>query len=222
MGYEILPNMKNYTKFADQKVKILDHGGVVAYVHDILASHVFDVTYNRCFVSFRLDFMPEIVFIGAYIQPESSPHFDADMFADLASHLLSLREKNLTPILGGDLNCRYGEMNHAFREQKLSYSVNADSSSNHHGRTYGVDMCNSCGVFPMNHLRMNNKDFPGDFTYQKAEKRSQIDFIYTDRIGVKTVIDFKIMNENWHLSDHKPVCLEIKAAESINLSHNQK
>ena len=218
MGYEILPNIKNYTKFADQSVKILDHGGIVAYVHNILASHVFDVTYSDCFISFRLDFIPEFVFIGAYIQPENSLHFDADMFGALGSHLILLREKNLTPILGGDLNCRFGEMNYAFREQKLSYTVNADSSSNHHGRTYGVDMCNSCGVFPLNHLRLNNITYPGDHTYYKAEKRSQIDFVYTDRIGAKAIIDFTIMNENWHLSDHRPVCLEIKAAESINCS----
>ena len=109
-------------------------------------------------------------------------------------------------------------MNYAFREQKLSYAVNTDSSSNHHGRTYGVDMCNSCGVFPLNHLRLYNKTYDGDFTYHKAEKKSQIDFVYTDRVGTKSIIDFVIMNEDWHLSDHKPVCLEIKAIESINCS----
>ncbi len=67
-----------------------------------------------------------------------------------------------------------------FREQKLSYAVNVDSSSNHHGRTYGVDMCNSCGVFPLNHLRLNNKTYSGDHTYYKAEKnRRSISFIQT-------------------------------------------
>ena len=52
MGYDILPSIKNYAKFADQNVRTLDYGGIVAYVENSLAPHVFDVKYNTCFISF--------------------------------------------------------------------------------------------------------------------------------------------------------------------------
>ena len=172
MGYDILPSIKNYKIFADQNVKVQDHGGVIAYVDNCLASHVFDVTYNTCFISFRLDHVPQYVFIGVYIQPEGSSHFDPNMYGALGSHLLSIYERKLVPILGGDMNCRFGDMNKAFQEQRLAYTENVDNVSNHHGRTYGVDICNSCKIFPLNHLRKCNKTYPGDFTYYKAEKKS--------------------------------------------------
>ena len=216
MGYDILPSIKNYTKFADQNVKSLDYGGIVAYVENSLAPHVFDVKYNTCFISLRLDHIPQFVFIGMYIQPERSSHFDSDMFGILGSYLLSLRERNLVPILGGDMNCRFGELSYAFQEQRLAYVENKDNTSNYHGRTYGIDLCNSCKIFPLNHLRMYNRTFPGDFTYHKADKKSQIDYVFTDRTGMKYIKNYEICSENWHLSDHLPLCLEIKASEAIN------
>ena len=68
----------------------------------------------------------------------------------------------------------------------------------------------------LNHLRMCGKTYPGDFTYYKAEKKSQLDFVFTDRVGMKYVKDYTICNENWHLSDHRPLCLEIRATEAIS------
>ena len=216
MGYDILPTIKNYTKLADQNVKSLDYGGIVAYVENSLAPHVFEIKYNTCFISLRLDHIPQFVFIGMYIQPEGSSHFDGDMFGILGSYLLSLRERNLVPILGGDMNCRFGELNIAFQEQRLAYTENKDSTSNHHGRTYGIDLCDSCKIFPLNHLKMYNRTFAGDFTYHKADKKSQIDYVFTDRTGLKYIEKFEICVDSWHLSNHRPLCLEIKASESIN------
>ena len=58
MGYDILPDISNYQKYMDQSISQINHGGVVAYVHISLVSHVFDVQYETCYVSFRLDFAP--------------------------------------------------------------------------------------------------------------------------------------------------------------------
>ena len=122
-------------KFSDPKVKRADYGGIVAYIENSLASHVFEMTFSKCFISFRLDHVPQFVFIGMYIQPEGSPHFDGNMFGILGDHLLSLNDKDLIPILGGDINCRFGDLNNAFQEQRLRYQENADNTSNHHGRS---------------------------------------------------------------------------------------
>ena len=193
----------------------MNHGGIVAYVERSIASNVFEIVYNECFVSFRLDFVPHLTLIGAYVQPESSPYFNPRMFHDLSSLILTLNERNLTPIVGGDLNCRFGDLNIAFQDRGLVYSENADRTSNHHGRTFGVDLCNSSEVFPINHLSYGKKKFNGEPTYFKGEKRSQIDFLYTNREGMKMVRNFAIISEDWHLSDHRPIAAEIATPEVI-------
>ena len=65
---------------------------------------------------------------------------------------------------------------------------------------------------------MYDKTYAGDFTYFKGYKKSQIDFVYTDRIGIKHFKTFDIVAENWHLSDHLHVFVEIESSEHINIS----
>ena len=176
-GYDALPVIDGYKLYADNDIRLLNHGGIAVYVENTTATHVFDVNYKTCFISFRLDYAPSFIFIGTYIQPESSPYFNEGMFCDLNELLLSACEKNLIPIMGGDMNCRYGNLNVTFSSMNILYSENIDENSNHHGRTYGIDLCTSANIFPLNHLKQ--KKFSGDFTYLKADKKSQIDFVYS-------------------------------------------
>ena len=132
--------------------------------------------------------------------------------------MLTSTQRGLIPILVGDTNCRYGNLNCVFREQNICFEENVVAISNHHGRTYGTDMCISCNIFPVNHLEMCNKTYAGDFTYFKGYKKLQRDFVYTDRIGIKHFKTFDIVAENWHLSDHRPVFVEIESSEHINIS----
>ena len=215
MGHGEIPDIKEYKKFADVTVRELNHGGIAVYLHKTIASSIFDITYNKCFISFRLNFAPHVIFIGAYIQPESSSYFSSTMFNDLSSFILSSIDKNLTPIMGGDINCRYGDMNHSFQNLGVRYNVNADPTINAHGRTYGTDLCKSSNIFPINHLVFGNRKFIGDFTYYKGEKKSQIDFVYTNRNGIKMIKSFSIISENWHISDHRPIGIEIVTPEVI-------
>ena len=218
MGYDIIPELKGYTKFADPNIHTINHGGIIAYVQNCYASHVFNLTYETCFIALRIDIVPRFSFIGTYIQPENSPYFKSTMFGELSSYILSLREKDLIPVMGGDINCRYGDLNHTFHEQNLSYSLNVDQTTNHHGRTYGPDMCNSCNIFPINHLKLGKEIFLGDFTYHKGNKKSQIDFVYTNKIGAKFIEDLSIPSEDWHLSDHRPITLQLITPQSVNVS----
>ena len=58
---------------------------------------------------------------------------------------------------------------------------------------------------PLNHLKYKNKKFIGDYTYEKAGKKSQIDYVLTDKEGRNLVSEFFIIQNDWFLSDHKPV-----------------
>ena len=103
MGYDIIPEIKNYTKFADSKIQVTNHGGVIAYVHSSISSHVFDVTFDNCFISLRIDLVPNFNFIGAYIQPENSPYFTSSLFCNLSSFLMAVAENGCIPIMGSEL-----------------------------------------------------------------------------------------------------------------------
>ena len=139
--YGALPNIKKYTKYADKNVIKCHYGGVTVYVRNELASHVFGIHFKSCFISFQLDFIPSFVFIGCYIQPENSKYFNPGMFSDLSILLMDLYERKMIPILGGDLNCRYGDLNSILPEYNLVYEKNVDLETNKHGRSFGNDMC---------------------------------------------------------------------------------
>ena len=165
-----------------------------------------------------MDFAPSYAFVGAYIQPESSRYYSTDLFSSLSNLLLDSNERNLTPILGGDLNCRFGDLNQAFQEKKLLYNKNVDTTDNYNGRNYGVDLCNACHIFPINHLKYKNKSFDGDYTYYKGNKRSQIDFVFTNFKGLKQIDCFSIIRDNWHTSDHLPIGVELQLPEAVDCS----
>ena len=85
LGFDFIPELKNYKKFADKNIVQLNHGGIVAYIASSIASHVFNITYHECYISLRLDFVPNILFVGTYIQPENSQYFSYSMFNDLSN-----------------------------------------------------------------------------------------------------------------------------------------
>ena len=138
------------------------------------------------------------------------------MFGDLAAFLKSLQEKKLNPIMGGDLNCRFGNLNLLRQDTRLLYGENADVSSNKHGLTYGKDLCMIGDVFPLNHLIYRGRTFDGDCTYFKGNKKSQIDYVFINKNGMKLVENFSIQKDDWHLSDHRPILVTIHAARMFN------
>ena len=49
----------------------------------------------------------------------------------------------------------------------------------------------------------------GDFTYQKGDLKSQIDFVLIDAEGKKLINKFCVMQEDWVISDHKHIFLDL-------------
>ena len=120
-----------------------------------------------------------------------------------------------------------------------------DTSSNNHGLIYGEDLCvvgdilpngtdlcvvgdifpngtDLCvvgDIFPINHLLYRNKIFPGDFTYFKGDKKSQIDFVYTCKHALEYITKFEIHKENWHISDHRSIAITTSAPKHISCAN---
>ena len=170
------------------------------------ASNIFDLSYDECYVSFRLDIAPTYLFGGVYINPENSKYFTPEMFAELDSLLVRCDENDYIPYIGGDFNSRLDDFN--LLCSSCHYESNVDKTTNSHGRIFMADICKRNNVYPFNHLKYKGVSYDGDFTYYKNEKMSQIDLVLTNDKG-KNVKSFKIVDCNWHISEHRPVNVNI-------------
>ena len=183
------------------------------YIKSNIATNIFDITYNQCFITFRLDFTPNEMFGGVYIQPKGSRYYSDNMFADVDAMLTKCVQNGYIPFFGGDFNSRLGNLNELASTWK--YEDNCDTRSNSHGRTLMTDICKRNKMYPVNHLKHKGIVFDGGFTYIKNDKKSQIDYVITNRQGRGNIVSFHIIKTNWHISDHRPIALEITCNNEI-------
>ena len=214
LAYSALPEIDNYTVFSNPENRYCKHGGIALYLKDNIATHIFDITYNECFIMFRLDFAPSRMFGGVYMYHERSVYYEDRMFADVDKMLSKCNEMGIIPFIGGDFNARVGDLN-SFTGYAWKYEENCDVISNSHGRTMMKDICRRNKMYPINHLIYRKKVFAGDFTFIRDNNKSQIDFVITSSHGRNEVISFEVLKTNWHMSDHRPITIQIKTYSEI-------
>ena len=218
LGYSALPIIKNFTIIADPDKKVCSHGGIVWYLKNHLARHIFQTCFRDSHISFRLAVIPKFVFFGVYIQPEGARYFDATMFSSLSSDIIDTTNKGLVPIIGGDFNARAGNINDwLLGGTSWSYNENIDKTTNKHGRTFFKDLCLTAGIMPINCLAFKS-NIDNKYTYYSGQGKSQIDFALTNLAGRRFINSFKVINHNWHLSDHCPIHLDLSLKFDIDLS----
>ena len=170
LGHGNYPVFKDFTTISDPTITACQHGGFAWYVKDSLCGHLVGLSYGSSFIAFSLDIFPHVVFVGTYIKPENSAHFDPVMFTDLASFIMDCHERNKVVFIGGDFNSRPGDLNNIRLDNNWRYEENIDKNNNSHGQTFFKDFCTTADVMPLNHLRYKNRKFCGDYTYEKAGK----------------------------------------------------
>ena len=217
LGHDALPSFKDYTTVADPSQKICTCGGIAWYVRNSLAKHMFQVQFNEAYISFRLRLAPKIVFIGVYVQPEGARNFNVHMFADVGALLADCDQKGLVPYVGGDFNSRPGDLHLINTDTTWTYESNIDNKTNKHGKTFFHDICCAGNLKPINGMKYYGKTFDNNFTFIRSNGQSQIDFCLTNTTGRKTMKNFKILVDDWHISDHRPISLEVEVECKIDL-----
>ena len=84
------------------------------------------------------------------------------------------------------------------------YRANPDTFTNSHGKIL-KSICKNSNCVLLNNLEYNTKIFDGDYTFEKAGKKSQNDFCITNVAGLRTVERFSIHNLEFNFSDHRPI-----------------
>ena len=217
LGYDALPSFKDFTIVADPSKKICTYGGIAWYVRNSLAKYMFQVQFNEAYISFRLKLVPNFVFIGVYVQPEGARNFNVHMFAEVGALLADCDQKGLVPYVGGDFNSRPGDLHLINSDTTWTYEPNIDSKTNKHGKTFFRDLCCAGNVKPINGMKYYGKTYDNNFTFIRSNGQSQIDFCLTNATGRRTIKNFTILVNDWHLSDHRPISLEINAECKIDI-----
>ena len=117
-----------------------------------------------------------------------------------------------------DITLHIGDPDTLVYSSSWVYNENIDKITNKHGPTLLRDLCMTCDVMPINCVKYRNKEIDNNFTYHSGSSKSQIDFALTDDQGRKNICRFKIISHDWHLTDHRPIVLEIDVTPEIDLS----
>ena len=206
-----LPTISGFDKIGDPNVPLLQsHGGLVVYIRSSIYQHIQLVRFSKCSISFKFSFAPTIAFMGVYIYPYDSLNYDIMDFAILSAEIEFWQNSGCIPFVGGDMNSRLGDLNCiAATSLTWCYDDNVDQTINQHGKSL-TNICEVQRLLPINHMIYYGKHFDGGYTYFKAGKMSQIDFILTNNQGRRLISNFQIMQTGWHESDHLPLTLSLK------------
>ena len=129
--------------------------------------------------------------MGVYIYPPSSSNYKDTDYSVVINEINYWMCKGYNPYIGGDFNSRIGDINLvSAKSLKWRYEVNADMKTNMN-QIHFRNMCETLKILPLNHMIYLKKIFEGGFTYYKANKTSQIDFVLTNNSGRRNIVDFR-------------------------------
>ena len=211
-----MEDIENFVKFGDPNFPLFQkHGGIAVFVNSVYAQYIIDMRFTKCSISFSISVFPNIFFMGVYVYPSSSNNYRETDFAIVINEANYWMTKGFHPYIGGDFNSRIGDLN-VISKKSLNwrYTDNCDSGINDN-KIFFTDMCDILNILPLNHCIYLKKLFDGDFTYFKANKKSQIDFVLTDNVGRRNVDQFVIVHSGWHFSDHLPIDTDVRCKFEI-------
>jgi exonuclease III len=179
-------------------------GGLIILIKNTIKSYVMEI--NDFFIFVVIEGLNFKVLIGnIYLKPCSV----RDGLKELKNFLSKFDEVDgsMPIILGGDFNCRIGNLNQSFDGDIFNFAyllqerVAHDRLLNMNGRKL-IDIMESNLFFVVNGRSIS--DSPGNYTFTNANGSSTVDFVWVNLDGVDCIIDMEV-RDFVLLSDHLPV-----------------
>ena len=145
----------------------------------------------------------DTVILFIYLVPDDSSYYRDESTSEIFCILRNVEKAGKNGFAIGDHNGRIGNLEFS---GKL-YENNVDLVTNPQG-VLMKSIYKECSFYPVNHLNIGINTFPGNFTYVKAEKKSQIDFLFTNNHNKLDY--FHIEEKGLTLSDHKMLQCSIR------------
>ena len=191
----------SFSTHTDRKAR----GGISCFLKSDLLSLVSEIntdTPNHILVRF----LNGNTVFSSYIAPINSPYSDPSDFSYVANAFVPIDNKCLV-FGGGDLNSRVGDLPHSRPPLNFEYDTNCDEYVNEHGKEV-INICNAFSCYVVNNLHSPHKNFSGDYTFLKGNRKAQNDLLLANQPALSTLKNFVIHKEGWNPSDHSPVSVE--------------
>ena len=187
-------------------------GGVAVLFRSDLWLEVFSIRRERDQIWFKIRSAPGFDFCAIYNTPTDSPYFDPCVLSLVQSNIKTSSDKH---VVIGDTNSRLGDLSCLNeRAHGISYSPNIDPTVNKNGKTQ-QNLCKSCDIKPVNHLRFHNQSFPGKLTFKQGNDNwiSQLDWCLVSTNALKNVHSFDILQSVSLPTNHAPLSLTLTGFE---------
>ena len=179
-------------------------GGVSAFIHNSIEAYIENVeTIHANHIVLTMKGNHRI--FGSYIPPSESIYFSEECLWDIP-FIFTPKDSDRIILGGGDLNSRIGNL---ANKGPILYRHNPDSEMNSNGKTL-KQICNRYNVRPLNNASYNNNIFDGDFTFNKDERKSQVDICLANDSALNSVRAFNIHNIPNNFSDHAPISASLE------------
>ena len=170
-----------------------DRGGNILFVKAHIRKYIKKFRYFEWGIILYFEYS---VLIFIYLVPEYSRYYRDESLSEFFNILKRIEQSGKDGFVIGDHNGRMGD----FDFPGKIYDLNVDRSTNAQGILL-ASIYKSCEFYPINHLNIGYYTYTGNFTYVKSDKKSQIDYLFTNRhYKVKS---FNIVEKSLESSDHK-------------------
>ena len=183
-GYKVFHN--SFSSVSD----MFPRWGISCFIKQSIVQHIDQVNTdhdNHIVITFKGGHK----LFGSYIPPSDSIYF-SDEYLYGIPNFLSPADTGKIVIGGGDLNSRIGSYSIP-PPSSGEYRMNPDSEINSNGRQLSL-ILKSFHAYALNNLTNMNKVFDGDFTFHKADRKSQNDIIICNLAGLNSCESFDIIN----------------------------
>ena len=142
-----------------------------------------------------------------YIPPSDSPYFDQLTIPTLGTLFVECDRKKTPLIVMGDINSRFGQLSDIIHTEK--YEVNPDKGKNANANEIIENVIKTSSCLPINHLVKGQCCFGGGMTFVRGTSKSQLDWALCNKMSLKKVKSFELIESPPNISDHKPIKISV-------------